>query len=238
MSTQTIGNTSFTQGTNGLWHKKTHSLLWVTLCQTSWWNRFHFASCSDHHSQGFKWEGGFDVKMVRSGVRVVSPGCGRPITNSFRPEQLLSESLLERIGKTRQTSQRIVTCGQWFLPKICWDPGTLTSVNSADSRVRRGWNFLPRPSQISSYPCDLFTFCYFLLYLDRLIPPPTVYTSIWLQYLPTGPLTCPSPFSFSFVFLPKQFPFFSNQAFFYQPILILMIMETKALKVCLTLTDL
>lgn len=123
MSAQVNGNTSFTKDTNGLWQKKTHSLLWVTFCQTSWWNRVCFPSCSDHQLKGFKWEGiDFDIKMI-SGARVVSPfmssGCGRPINSCFRPKQLLlSESLLETIGKTRQTSQRIVACGQWFLPKI------------------------------------------------------------------------------------------------------------------------
>lgn len=111
-------------------------MLWVTLCQTSWWKKVCLASCSDHQLEGFKWEGiVFDIKTMRTEERVVSPftssGCGRPTTSSSRPEQLLSESLLERIGKTRQTSQRVLACGQWFLPKIHWDPNLCFSLQAA-----------------------------------------------------------------------------------------------------------
>ena len=84
----------------------------------------------------------------------------------------------------------------------------------------RGQNFLPHPSQLSFYPCDRFLFCYFLPYLDRLIPPSTVSMSIYFQYRPTGPLTHLFLF-LSFFFSPSYFLFFSNQSFFCQPILIL-----------------
>lgn len=179
---------------------------------------------------------------MRSGTRVVSPvtssGCGRPITKSFRPEQLLSESLLESIGKTRQTSQRVVPCGQWFLPNIHWHPGTLTSVSVCRQRCVQRVEL--SASSLPPIFLVVWSFCVLLPSPSpkHLIPPPTVSTSALLQYFSTGPLTCPSLFSFSFFFLPKQFPFFSNETFFYQPITILTIMEGKALKVYLSLADL
>lgn len=177
-------NTSFTQGTNGLWQKKTHSLLWVTLCQTSWWDRICFASCSDHQLKGFIWEGiVIDIKMMRSGARVVLPftssSCGRPITQSFRPEQLLSEPLLECIAETRQTSQRVVPCGQWFLPKTHWHPGTLTSVSVCRQHYVAEFS-------ASSLPAIFLPMWSFHILLPsaspkHLIPPATVSTFILLQ---------------------------------------------------------
>lgn len=242
MSAQASGNTSFTQGANGFW-QKTHSLLRVPFCQTSWWNRVCFASCSDHQLKGFKWEGiDSDIKMMRSGAGVVFPftscGCGRPITKCFRPEQLLSESLLERIGKTRQTRQRVIACGQWFLPKIRWRPGTLTSASVCRQRCTQRMEF----SLPSLPPIFLLLWCFHIL-LSSASPKETNTSShsLHIHFVAAFPHWSPHlPLPLQvlvFYSHPKFSVFFSNETFFCQPILIFLIMEAKALKVYLSLAD-